>query len=72
LLVTDAWFDVMTAPSGRDLAEAISMACLVELPLAGTCLWLTRHSQDITARRLTLLLRKASKIPQKVNQIAER
>lgn len=59
LLVTDAWFDVMTTPSGRDRAVAIAMACLVELPLAAICVWLARHAQEIADRRLTLLLRRS-------------
>jgi hypothetical protein len=58
LLVTDAWFDTVTSPSGRDRIIAIAMALFVELPLAGTCFWLSRHAQDIADRRLVLLLRK--------------
>jgi hypothetical protein len=60
LLVTDAWFDVMTAPSGAGRVEAIAMALLVELPLAATCVWLARHAQEIAERRLVLLLRRRS------------
>jgi hypothetical protein len=59
LLVTDAWFDVMTAPSGTDRAEAIIMAVLVELPLAATCLWLAHHTEEILDRRLRLLMRRS-------------
>ncbi|MFC5909742.1 hypothetical protein [Streptacidiphilus monticola] len=38
LLVTDAWFDIMLAPTTRDLVAAVLMAALVELPLAALCL----------------------------------
>lgn len=55
LLVADAWFDVLTSPGGWDLAEAIAMSCLAELPLAGLCFWLAFHSQDVVERRLILL-----------------
>ncbi len=63
LLVTDAWFDVMTSPSGLYRLEAIGMACVVELPLAATCLWLTHHTEDITERRLRLMLRRRGAPP---------
>ena len=56
LLVTDAWFDVMTAPSGKDRTGAILMACVVELPLAARCAWLANHAQDIAERRMEVLL----------------
>lgn len=57
LLTADAWFDVVTAPGGAARWEAVAMAALVELPLAALCVWLSKHSQDIAERRLTLLLR---------------
>ncbi|WP_171161750.1 hypothetical protein [Streptomyces sp. I05A-00742] len=37
LLVVDAWFDVMTAAPGADLASALLMALAAELPLAAVC-----------------------------------
>ncbi|WP_051943137.1 hypothetical protein [Streptacidiphilus rugosus] len=37
LLVTDAWFDVMLSSTGGELAAALLMALLVELPLAALC-----------------------------------
>ena len=46
LLVCDAWFDVLTS-SGRDRWESLSLALVVELPLAGFCLWLT-HSVHVS------------------------
>ena len=56
LLVVDAWFDVMTSPSGVDRLEAVAMALLIELPLASACVWLTIHAQDIADLRVRLLL----------------
>ncbi|WNM32507.1 hypothetical protein RKE30_19850 [Streptomyces sp. Li-HN-5-11] len=38
LLVVDAWFDIMTAPTGNALTEALVMAGLVELPIAVLCI----------------------------------
>jgi len=40
LLVCDAWFDVVTAQPGSDLAWALVFALLAELPLAALCFWI--------------------------------
>ncbi|MDH6580222.1 hypothetical protein [Kitasatospora sp. MAP5-34] len=37
LLLVDAWFDIMTAAPGSDLASAVLMAGCAELPLAVAC-----------------------------------
>jgi hypothetical protein len=37
LALVDAWFDVMTALPGRELAEAVLLAVCAELPLAVMC-----------------------------------
>ncbi|MEU6481700.1 hypothetical protein ABZ858_33445 [Streptomyces sp. NPDC047017] len=37
LLVTDAWFDTMTAAPGPDRLAALAMALCAELPLAVVC-----------------------------------
>jgi len=55
LLVADAWFDVLTSPGGWDLAEAVAMSAVAELPLATLCFWLAFHSQEVAERRLVLL-----------------
>ena len=57
MLVVDAWFDVMTSPGGKDRLAAVGLAAVVELPLAGVCLWMAVHSQDIADARLRLVLR---------------
>jgi hypothetical protein len=56
LLVMDAWFDVMTAP-GNQRWQSILLAVAVELPLAGVCMWLTHHTEQLAERRLILLAR---------------
>jgi hypothetical protein len=58
MLVADAWFDVVTAPGGWNLAQSIAMCVLVELPLAGVCFWLGVHSQDVADQRIVLLTRR--------------
>jgi hypothetical protein len=58
LLVVDAWFDIMTSPR-RELPEAIALAVLVELPLAGLCAWLSYHTEHLEEQRIVLMsLRK--------------
>lgn len=43
LLVADAWFDMATAQPKWSYLQAIVLALVVELPLAGFCAWLA-HS----------------------------
>ena len=57
LLVVDAWFDLMTTPSGQ-LGQSIVLAAVVELPLAAVCAWLSLHTQELTERRIVLLMRR--------------
>ena len=40
MLVCDAWFDVVTSKSGGELAEAVILAVLGELPLAALCAYI--------------------------------
>ena len=57
MLVVDAWFDVMTTPTNERL-QSIVLAAVVELPLAAVCLWLSYHTQQLSERRIVLLLRR--------------
>ena len=45
LLLCDAWFDLLTARAGGELAEAVVEAAVAELPLAVLCFWLARSAQ---------------------------
>lgn len=56
MLVIDAWFDVMTSPSGRDLFVAIALAALVEIPLSALCIFLARQGQLVSDKRLEMVL----------------
>jgi hypothetical protein len=60
LLAVDAWFDVTTTLPGQRL-EPIAQAVLIELPLAAVCVWLSLHTQQLSERRLVLLLRRRPK-----------
>ena len=44
LLCCDAWFDLLTAATTRELVFAAVEAAFVELPLAFLCLWVARRS----------------------------
>jgi hypothetical protein len=55
LLIVDAWFDIMTSPR-RQLPQAITLAALIELPLAGVCAWLSYHTQHLEQRQIVLLM----------------
>ena len=54
LLVVDAWFDVITSDSGKELGMALAMALLCELPLAAFCFWVARDGERVyvATRRL--------------------
>jgi hypothetical protein len=44
LLIVDAWFDIVTSASGAELAAAIAMAAVAELPMAALCVVLATAS----------------------------
>lgn len=52
LLACDAWFDVLTAHGTDQAAIALFEAALVELPLAGLCLWMALRVERIMLRRI--------------------
>jgi hypothetical protein len=62
LLLVDAWFDCMTTP-GSSRWESIALCFLIELPLAGVCLWLSYHTHQIAERRILLLQRRPGRSP---------
>ncbi len=49
-LVCDAWFDVVTARRGSELAWSVGEAVLAELPLAALCFWLANDAERLCAR----------------------
>jgi hypothetical protein len=59
MLVVDAWFDVLTTPHGAGLVVALVLAGVAELPLAGICLWIALHAEQVVERRLRILARRA-------------
>lgn len=56
LLVADAWFDVVTAPTRGQMLEAVGLATVVELPLAALCLWVLVRAREIARVRFRVLV----------------
>jgi hypothetical protein len=54
LLVTDAWFDVVTSPRNH-IAEAVVLAVFIEIPLASVCAWLSYHTEHLADRRISVM-----------------
>jgi hypothetical protein len=61
-LITDAWFDLLTASPGHDRGWALVQAVLGELPLAALCYWLAYDSADATV--------SADAAPRRLRQLA--
>ncbi|MGI8881836.1 MAG: hypothetical protein ACR2KJ_15285 [Jatrophihabitans sp.] len=60
LLVTDAWFDIVTSDSRTELAAAVLSAALLELPAAAICWWTAHHAELIRRRAYGRLFRFAA------------
>jgi uncharacterized membrane protein YbhN (UPF0104 family) len=56
MLVVDAWFDVFTSRRGADLVQALVLS-VVELTLAGLCMWIALHAASVVRTRMSELLR---------------
>lgn len=55
LLLVDAWFDVVTADSNKELALALALAIGGEIPLAAICLWIAGRVEFRRQRRAEAL-----------------
>lgn len=49
MLLCDAWFDVVTSQSGREMWEAVAEAALAELPLAALCAFIVYDAETFLA-----------------------
>ena len=59
MLVTDAWFDVVTANDNMRRMEAFASALLIELPLAALCAWVAQNAERLRRRAYRQLWRLA-------------
>ncbi len=50
LLVSDAWFDLLSATSPDEVATAAGLAVFVELPIAAACVFVSRHAEETADR----------------------
>lgn len=57
LLLVDAWFDVVTADSRKELALALLFAFAGEIPLAAFCLWIAGRVEFRRQRRAEAMAR---------------
>ncbi len=64
LLITDAWFDVMTSPR-HQLPQAVVLAVFIELPLAGVCAWLSYHTERLADRTMRVLPVRMYRVPKR-------
>ena len=53
MLVSDAWFDVVTSQSGSEMWEAVAEAVLAELPLAAVCAFIVYDAETFLAATVT-------------------
>ena len=60
LLAVDAWFDVLTSGGGQR-QFSLATALLVELPLAGVCVWIAGHTVELAMRREAYLTRRLAR-----------
>jgi hypothetical protein len=49
MLLCDAWFDIVTSQTGREMWEAIAEAVLAELPLAAVCAFIVYDAETFLA-----------------------
>ncbi|MDQ6938332.1 MAG: hypothetical protein M3140_11600 [Actinomycetota bacterium] len=55
MLVIDAWFDVVSAPTSADRLLAVASAVVVELPLALICAWVAQNTERLRRREFRRL-----------------
>jgi hypothetical protein len=72
MLMVDAWFDVMTTPRGHGLLLSWFLAIVIELPLAGICLWIALHAEMVIANRVVLLSRRVRRAEARAARREER
>jgi hypothetical protein len=50
LLLVDAWFDITTAGTTRDLIQAVVSAAVLEVPMALVAFWIAAHVETVCAQ----------------------
>jgi hypothetical protein len=57
MLIVDAWFDVTTSTSSRDIIEAAAES-IIEVGVAAVCAWIAYHAEYVTRTNIRHLLRQ--------------
>jgi hypothetical protein len=59
LLVSDAWFDVVTTSKSDEMVFSILSAVFIELPLAALCVWVAVNAERLRRRAYRRLWQRA-------------
>jgi hypothetical protein len=59
MLVSDAWFDVVTTSKSDEMIFAILSAVCIELPLAALCVWVAVNAERLRRRAYRRLWQRA-------------
>ncbi|HEX4016990.1 MAG TPA: hypothetical protein VHX15_09650 [Frankiaceae bacterium] len=62
LLLVDAWFDVLTSNGGWAIAQALVLACLLEIPIAVMAIWIARNVDKVVERAEHRLAEQAQQL----------
>jgi len=72
LLLVDAWFDITTATGGWDLAQALIMGVVIELPLAGLSLWIARRAETVNEDAFGWLVERSTRQAEHLRRLLQR
>ena len=72
LLFVDAWFDITTATPGWDLAQALILGLVIELPLAGLSLWIARHAESVNEDATRWLVERSTRQAEHLRRLLQR
>ena len=72
LLLVDAWFDITTATGGWDLAQALIVGLVLELPLAGVSLWIARHAETVNEDAIGWLIERSTRQAEHLRHLLQR
>lgn len=69
LLIVDAWFDCTTAARPGEVAQALVMAFVVEIPLALLSLWIARHAERVNETATRWLVGRSQRQAERLRHV---
>jgi hypothetical protein len=69
LLIVDAWFDCTTASRPGEVAQALAMAFVVEIPLALLSLWIARHAEQVNETATRWLVGRSQRQAERLRRL---